>query len=309
MAKHFASLLMGFLFLGVSLGADTHGSELSSRMPLRVFHGHLRSCVSVSREYVGVCVETGALGASTLLSIPNQANKGCEILSREIENLKNGFNILAFSQGGIIARTILHKCTNINRYIRRMVFVGTPHLGIQKLPVFVSQMQKEEERKLRLFTTVVGIASRTVLGVSRIARIGPSNYYYGTGMTAFLRDFNDPIYDPLYANLEAIINIVSVDEKVVVPASSTSFGAQLDPQTRRLHRAENLPFFQEHSSGIGALYRSGRMANCVSAENHSDLTSAEKTKLYNLVLLSTTIGAQMVANFANAFGTCTGMRF
>ena len=296
------------LLVLLSGAVDIFGDEIGSKLPLRIFHGHLRSCLSVSKEYKGICVETGALGASMLLSISVQANRGCETLTREVEDLKDGFNILAFSQGGIIARTILHHCEKVNRYIRRMVFVGTPHLGIKKLPVFVSQMQKEEERKLRLFSTVVGLASRTVLGFSRIANIAPSNYYYGTGTTNFLRDFNSQAHDPLYANLDAIINIVSVDERVVVPASSTAFGAPLDPQTRRLYRAENLPFFQEHSAGIGALYRSGRMANCVSAENHSDLTPAEKTTLYDLVFLSARGGAPMVEAFAKAFETCTGMR-
>lgn len=62
----------------------------------------------------------------------------CEFLKGEIfdkdgkvtEAFKFGFHLVGWSQGGLVARLVFHRCPCVRPYIRRLITVGTPNLGI-----------------------------------------------------------------------------------------------------------------------------------------------------------------------------------
>lgn len=106
--------------------------------PVRIFHGLGDDCKNFNSpkgyEHIG-CVETGAGNASLTNTIQKMAQKGCEELIKEIELFKKlGVNFICYSQGGIIARYLLKSCEKVTPFVKKIVFVGTPHLGITELP-------------------------------------------------------------------------------------------------------------------------------------------------------------------------------
>ena len=106
--------------------------------PVRIFHGLGDDCKNfkppTGYEHIS-CVETGAGNASMTNKIEEMAEEGCKILTKEIELFKDfGVNFICYSQGGIIARYLLKSCSEVTPYVKKIVFVGTPHLGITELP-------------------------------------------------------------------------------------------------------------------------------------------------------------------------------
>lgn len=114
------------------------GFVASANRPIRVFHGLGDDCSNFKypENYPYIkCVETGAGKSSLTLSIEEMAEEGCKILVKEKETFQEfGVNFLCYSQGGIIARYILKICPEVTPFVRKVVFVGTPNLGITKVP-------------------------------------------------------------------------------------------------------------------------------------------------------------------------------
>lgn len=263
-----------FFFAFLALFASAQDNPLRrewSSAPVRILHGLGSSCRETSPELRGVCLETGGGVLSASRSITQQASVACTALANEAGSLSRGFHILALAQGGLIARVLLHRCLQINRLIRKIVFVGTPHLGTEVFPAFSVAFGPGPARS----------ASRLVSGFSRASNSAASHYFTGRGEPAYLRELNSQAYDPLYARLEGLVNILSVAESVVVPPSSVTFGAVANSATKAIVPAENLPFYVEHSKGIGALYRNGKMVNCFSNTPHARLTIQEANAVYS----------------------------
>ena len=217
-------------------------------LPVRSFHGYASSCSSLSLRDLGTCVETGARLASMTASMSSQASAGCQALRAEEAALRGGFHIVAYSQGGLIARHILHRCTPINGYIRRIVFVGTPHLGI----------------------------GGRLLAYQDYAREGAAS-------PPFLSDVSSLLWDPLYANLDFVVNLVSRTESTVRPASSTAMGAKYDP-SGRFESLGKVPYVQERQRGLAKLFQEGQLWNCLSSGPHNRPTRDEVRLLYGVLL-------------------------
>lgn len=264
------SLVLLFLVFSSSL------QQLPTR-PVRSFHGYAGSCSNLAQRDPGVCVETGGRGDSIRNSIESQANLGCILLTREINNLRNGFYIVAYSQGGLIARHIFHRCNQVNKYIRRIIFVGAPHLGVgDSTPNrLLRQISNEEDEWPRPEGKASSFQGRFLRSSDYTNR--------GGGTTAFLNDVNSNAWDPLYANLELIVNFVSKTESTVSPAFSTGMGAQY-LGGNRIQDANTVPYFNRHQNGVLAMFNAGRLFNCLSDAGHNRFTNAEIFLVYNLLL-------------------------
>ena len=117
--------------------------ELQQR-PMLFIHGFGDSCKNVEEKYKFddfVCIESGA-GIYSLRYLTTQINKACKNINAFIESQKPskdineiGFYLLGFSQGGLIARGVFHKCTKLRPLIKGIFTIGTPNLGIDKIPL------------------------------------------------------------------------------------------------------------------------------------------------------------------------------
>lgn len=229
--------------------------ETLPQLPVRTFHGYYTSCKTLMTRDPHPCIETGSGIRSILDPMAVQAKRGCDQLSEQVEELKNGFYIIAYSQGGLLARHILINCKPIRRFIRRMIFVGTPQLGYdpegEQFPKLEDLSPKE--RKLLAW----------------------EDYATFKGLTAkFLRDLTSEKTSSSYDQLDLFGGFVSRIEGTVRPSKSTSFGANLIGENE-LESLENSSEFIRIPV-IKKLYDQGRLFSCLSHAKHNWFTEKER---------------------------------
>ncbi|EGW33064.1 uncharacterized protein SPAPADRAFT_60380, partial [Spathaspora passalidarum NRRL Y-27907] len=56
----------------------------------------------------------------------------CQTLAN-ITELSHGFNAIGFSQGGVLLRGLIERCSNIT--VHNLITFGSPHLGVSELPM------------------------------------------------------------------------------------------------------------------------------------------------------------------------------
>lgn len=250
--------------------------QLLQQLPVRSFHGLGSSCAVLAGRDAGLCVETGAGAASMTMSMVEQATVGCNALLAEAANLQNGFYMIGYSQGGLIARHIFHRCEPINRFVRRMVFVGTPHLGVGSGATRLLQAADPSGSKTSRAPNSVSAFKERFLRSSEYTT-------YGRGVPAFLADVNSIEWDPLYANLDFVVNFMSKRESVVRPASSTAMGASYFGGNS-LQDATTVPYFSVHANGVGRLFMTGKLWNCLSDGPHNRFTGAEARLVFGILM-------------------------
>lgn len=246
-----------FLFLCV-----WRSSAKLAELPVRIFHGYGDSCGNLGLRDPHPCVETGAGEASKSQSVIAQANRGCRLLSKELAALARGFYVVAYSQGGLIARHILLNCVPVRGLIKRMVFAGTPHLGYDIDGKFFRKFDG--------------------LGANRALEAWED---YATSRGAkpkFLEDLESPKADQFYKGLDLFLTIVNAPEATVKPAWSTSLGADLIGPNR-LEKLDSVPRFRERKTFL-EMYRSGKLVSCLSLARHNRFTDDEKEALFSIIL-------------------------
>ena len=108
--------------------------------PIFFFHEFGASCqkyeaLKLSDEFI--CLESGKHSAS-FLSLKYQTENICKTFRNSIEKSKKafkhidttGFYLMGIEQGGLIARYLLHYCDNIKPFIKGIITIGTPNLGV-----------------------------------------------------------------------------------------------------------------------------------------------------------------------------------
>ena len=53
---------------------------------------------------------------------------------REDEKLKDGFNMVGFSQGGQFARAVVQRCGHLGLRVKNLVTMGAQHQGVVDVP-------------------------------------------------------------------------------------------------------------------------------------------------------------------------------
>lgn len=104
--------------------------------PIRIFHWLNPLCLTLYSNNGGKCVPTTEGLDAIFVPFEQQAQTGCNALKAEIDQLQDGFHIVAYSLSGFVVRTMLHTCPEVTKLVRRVAFVNVPHLGFEKIPDF-----------------------------------------------------------------------------------------------------------------------------------------------------------------------------
>lgn len=175
-----------------------------------------------------------------------QLKEVCDRL-RSDENLKDGFNLLGLSQGGLMSRALVHRCGS-DLKVHRLITMGSPLQGTiaypgcgmraekgwfptRKMIKGVMQRLREAILTCQIITAVVGRSIYTALAQSRVM---PAQYYKDPtqldayfAMNSFLSDINNersvknPIYKENFIKLDRLVVYSFTDENVVHPREST----------------------------------------------------------------------------------------
>lgn len=118
-------MLRIFLLLGGVFSVPT--------LPTRIIHWINPFCVGLNGKAGNKCLETSKGLDSILKSNLDAARVACHKLKND-KDVQKGFYLLTYTTGSFVVRTLLHKCPEVRPLIKRIVFVNSPHLGIQKVP-------------------------------------------------------------------------------------------------------------------------------------------------------------------------------
>ena len=325
------------------------GCVASEMRPIRVFHGLGDSCkhFNYPEKYSYIkCVETGEDKKSLMHTIEEMARKGCKRLLLEKETIQRlGVNFLCYSQGGLIARYILKICPEIAPFVKKVVFVGTPHLGITKIPeakefdfkafdkndfmfemflrndhinslnqfpkewilkdtqkIYEENLEKQEKLEAEknslvdneltaFFKDAITKAASYLSDTFDVKFIAPRGYLHeNLGESAVIKELSAPEMDPIYANLELVLNILNQDERVIIPKESVTFGVNVikikeegkKEVVREMYMSQ---YLNNHPHGLGKLYNENRLINCVSASAHAQLNVLDFRAIFNYFLI------------------------
>ena len=115
-----------------------------STIPTAIFHGITDGCAYTKgkrnerliSEGTGAyvkCINVGLPVIGSLLdNFHSIAQKACMKITQD-ENFDGEFNILGYSQGGLIGRYIVENC-EMKGTVRNFVTLGTPHMGVNFVP-------------------------------------------------------------------------------------------------------------------------------------------------------------------------------
>jgi palmitoyl-protein thioesterase len=247
---------------------------------VRWIHGLNAPCAiqNLSRFFPGFdekCIDT-SLGS--LEAFEAQIEKGCKALEAESEYLSQGFTLLGFSQGGLIARAILQGCS-VGKYVRRLITVGGPHMGVAIVPnsspdsyansIFI---------KMCLFSLFKN-------------HIGPCGYirslkYYDSYVASHntILDLNNEInmnqsYKDRILGLELFMAIGFDNDHMIQPKNTAVFGFYKDQDYSSYVGLEDTFVFQKNTIGIKDLSESGRLYRCIVPGEHLRITDDEMFKL------------------------------
>ena len=287
-----------------------------ARRPVRIFHGLGDDCSNHFHPHENFkCVETGAGKKSFYNSIKTQAMIGCEILKSEVDILQPSFYVFAYSQGGLIARWIQLNCEGVGHLIKRMVLVGTPNLGIDKLPnsdafkekvyskteineivysskdylktihenerkkviseLFRKAMPAKKPMKSSLFDTGVKVASLITPALKSFG-LGPLNYVNPKlQYSPLIDDLSKETQIGNLNNLDFMVVIANRDERVVLPFESVTFGIKIFDEKGNLIPKPQTSNFIKTYPMIKELWQKKKLTMCLSDSSHAKIEFEE----------------------------------
>ncbi|EOA18384.1 hypothetical protein CARUB_v10006914mg [Capsella rubella] len=136
--------LQRFSLLVITLSLFSFSIPVSLSLPFVVFHGFGGECsnnkvsnltlsLRTLSGHPGSCVEIGnGLLDSLFMPIRQQASEACKKI-KQMPELSEGYNIVAESQGNLVARGLIEFCDNAPPVIN-YVSLGGPHAGIAAIP-------------------------------------------------------------------------------------------------------------------------------------------------------------------------------
>jgi palmitoyl-protein thioesterase len=267
-----------------------------AHMPIVLVHGILSDDYGMApteiyiRKHMGedVYIKNVQLGlgeVSSLTSIYHQA----EYLRDAIVNdplLKDGFNIIAHSQGGLVARYYLqkHNSPQVHTYISW----GSPQQGVFGLP------GTYDERMIWLDILEV-YAYKFIYAKPLQKYIGAASYWHDTlhwekyiAKSAFLPFLNNEkehpdaeLFKRNVCNVKNMVLVKSTNEDIVEPSASCHFEFYKKGSKSEIEKLEESEEYKNDVLGLKTLNESGRLHLLLADCTHSNFQEDEKNFVEN----------------------------
>lgn len=258
----------------------SHLLYVQSTFPVVVLHGINDSCqgwmndlsnfLATSLNVYSSCIESGANDRSIFQSIAKQSKLACELIKAN-DNYKEGFNIVAVSQGSLIARYIIEKC-DMQGQVKTYASIGGPQMGIAKIPCdYVHFLCNLEED-----------AAETIIYSKMIQKlVAPADYFrvtrkYKTYLDkTFLAEINNEktknmTYYEKFSSLNQVLLIKFTLDKTIYPKESEWF-EYLDEKDNLVSLYDS-PFYKDDYIGLRYLNENGRVRFIEWEHEHAKFT-------------------------------------
>jgi len=229
----------------------------------------------------GTYVKNVKLGAGKMTSFCNMYDQ-VEWLRRELQNdpeLKDGCNIVAHSQGGLIARYFVERYNKPRVY--NYISWGSPQCGVFGTPSKIDNrfvwMNLLEMFTYRLLYSALFQRYVSFSGYWR----DTLHYDQYLKKCQFLPYLNNEVrhsYASLFkrniCNLQNMVLVASTAEDIIEPVASCHFGSYRIGSVDEIEELNNSRLFAEDLLGLRTLYESGRLhmrvAQCTHGEYQED---------------------------------------
>ncbi|EOA18084.1 hypothetical protein CARUB_v10006536mg [Capsella rubella] len=261
------SFLRSALFVTLSLFFFSIPVSLS--VPFILFHGIRDQCsngggssftqlLSNLSGSPGSCLEIGN-GNQDSVSMPlmQQASVACEKV-KKMKELSHGYNIVAQSQGNLVARGLIEFCDNAPP-VFNYISLGGPHAGISDIPKCTSSLCKL--LKAEVYTDYIQ------------DHIAPSGYIkIPTEMSKYLEhskylpklnnerpNKRNPILKDRFTSLHNLVLVMFQGDTVVIPKESSWFGFYPDGASTPLLSPQQTKLYTEDWIGLKTLDAAGKV--------------------------------------------------
>ena len=269
-----------------------------SPLPIIIFPGLNDWCGGVDYFLTGLnlhtqnkshCVEYGKNISGVFTHMRKLIKKACENLQVHKELVKNGMIVIGLSMGGLIARGVVQEC-DLGVYARRLITVGTPQMGVSKVPSYDDTFLEMVFGKIAIWIIYRDFIQRFLSGGNFFRcpwkfeqYLKSDNYIKVLNNEEFVVErFRDRI-----RNLEVFVNFAFREESYLYPKESVHWGYFEMKEPFEMKGYKDTVIYKEDRIGIRHLDETGRLKFEFFGGNHSDgkifeLNCVEKL-LYYLV--------------------------
>lgn len=285
---------------------------VSISLPFVMFHGLGGECTNDKVTYLtqlfknlsgspGYCVEIGN-GKSDSIHMPlmKQASIACEKI-KQMKELSQGYNIVAESQGNLVARGLIEFCDNAPP-IFNYVSLGGPHAGVTGIPEDCTD--KFCEVINYLLPHLYDDFFQYILAPSGYVKI-PTEITKYLEHSKYLPKLNNErpnernsTFKDRFTSLQNLVLIMFQDDQVLSPKETSWFGFYPDGASTTLLPPNETKLYTEDWIGLKTLDAAGKVQFISVPGGHIEITE-EDVKKYVAPYLKTnepTISSETILN-------------
>lgn len=200
----------------------------------------------------------------------------CEQLS-SIPELKQGFDAIGFSQGGLFMRALIQRCSSVS--VHNLITFGSPHMGVLELPMCKPHdwlcKKKNEVLKKQVWHDNI---QKSIIPAQYFR--DPYEYDNYVFHSNFLADVNNELvqeFNPSYGEklnkLSKFVMVVFTKDTTVVPKESASFN-DWDTIFDRTIPFDKTSLYENNLLGLKTMNEDGKLAFLEIEEDHMVISDA-----------------------------------